>query len=40
MKIKYILSVIAIVALTKNSFAQYSQDAIRFSETQTGLPRV
>ncbi|TWR28811.1 hypothetical protein FPZ43_11100 [Mucilaginibacter pallidiroseus] len=31
MKIKYILSVVAIVALTKNSFAQYSQDAIRFS---------
>jgi hypothetical protein len=36
MKIKYILSVIAIVALTKNSFAQYSQDAIRFSGGQTG----
>jgi hypothetical protein len=36
MKIKYILSVIAIVALTQNSFAQYSQDAIRFSQTTTG----
>lgn len=36
MKIKYILSVIAIVAITKNSFAQYSQDVIRFSGGQTG----
>jgi hypothetical protein len=36
MKIKYILSVIAIVALTQNSFAQYSQDAIRFSQTFNG----
>ena len=36
MKIKYLLSVIAIVAFTKNSFAQYSQDAIRFSGGQTG----
>jgi hypothetical protein len=36
MKIKYILSVIAIVALTQNSFAQYSQDAIRFSQTTNG----
>jgi hypothetical protein len=36
MKIKYILTVIAIVALTKNSFAQFSQDAIRFSGTQQG----
>ncbi|MEO7215470.1 hypothetical protein [Mucilaginibacter sp.] len=36
MKIKYLLSVIAIVAVTKNSFAQYSQDAIRFSGGQTG----
>jgi len=36
MKIKYILSVIAIVAFTKNSFAQYSQDAIRFSQTVNG----
>ncbi len=36
MKLKYILSVIAIVAVTKNSFAQYSQDAIRFSGGQTG----
>jgi hypothetical protein len=36
MKIKYLLSVIAIVAITKNSFAQYSQDAVRFSTFQTG----
>src|SRR6187402_2731337 len=36
MKIKYILSVIAIVAISKSSFAQYSQDAIRFSTFQTG----
>ncbi|MBD1391626.1 OmpP1/FadL family transporter [Mucilaginibacter glaciei] len=36
MKIKYILTVIAIVAVTKNSFAQYSQDVIRFSGGQTG----
>jgi hypothetical protein len=36
MKIKYILSVIAIVAFTQNTFAQYSQDAIRFSQTING----
>jgi hypothetical protein len=36
MKIKYLLTVIAIVAITKDSFAQYSQDAIRFSTFQTG----
>ncbi len=36
MKIKYIASLIAIVAISKNSFAQYSQDAIRFSTTETG----
>ncbi|MFA6249171.1 MAG: hypothetical protein WC615_19675 [Mucilaginibacter sp.] len=36
MKIKYILSVIAIVAFTQNTFAQYSQDAIRFSQTVNG----
>ncbi|QTE37139.1 hypothetical protein J3L18_29200 [Mucilaginibacter gossypii] len=36
MKIKYLLSIIAIVAITKDSFAQYSQDAIRFSTFQTG----
>src|SRR4051794_8243148 len=36
MKIKYLLSVIAIVAFTTDSFAQYSQDAIRFSTFQTG----
>ncbi|MCO5934641.1 hypothetical protein NAF17_03730 [Mucilaginibacter sp. RB4R14] len=36
MKFKYVLSVIAIVAFTQNTFAQYSQDAIRFSQTTTG----
>ncbi len=36
MKIKYILSTIAIVAISKSSFAQYAQDAIRFSTFQTG----
>ncbi|MEB0279605.1 MULTISPECIES: hypothetical protein [unclassified Mucilaginibacter] len=36
MKFKYILSVIAIVAFTQNTFAQYSQDAVRFSQTTTG----
>jgi hypothetical protein len=36
MKLRYILSMIAIVAVTKNSFAQFSQDAIRFSTTQPG----
>ncbi|AMR32422.1 hypothetical protein A0256_13800 [Mucilaginibacter sp. PAMC 26640] len=36
MKIKYLLSVIAIVAVTQNSFAQFSQDAIRFSGAQNG----
>ncbi|MBS7562977.1 hypothetical protein KHS38_01055 [Mucilaginibacter sp. Bleaf8] len=36
MKIKYYLLVMATVAITKTSFAQYSQDAIRFSTFQTG----
>ena len=36
MKIKYILCVIAIVAISKTSFAQYAQDAIRFSTFQPG----
>nr|WP_294947072.1 hypothetical protein [uncultured Mucilaginibacter sp.] len=36
MKIKYLLSVVAIVAAAQNSFAQYAQDAIRFSGGQTG----
>lgn len=36
MNIKYILSVFAIVAFTQTTYAQYSQDAIRFSNTQTG----
>ena len=36
MKLKYILCVIAAAAITKSSFAQYSQDAIRFSGTQPG----
>ena len=36
MKLKYLLSVIAIVAISKSSFAQYAKDAIRFSTFQTG----
>lgn len=36
MKFKYMLTVIAITAITKSSFAQYSQDAIRYSTFQTG----
>ncbi|MBL4674635.1 MAG: hypothetical protein JKY70_00250 [Mucilaginibacter sp.] len=36
MKLRYILSVIAIVAFTQNTFAQYSGDAIRFSTGQPG----
>jgi hypothetical protein len=36
MKIKYILTVAAIVAVTKSSFAQYSGDALKFSQFQTG----
>src|ERR1700733_1017259 len=36
MKFKYILSVIAVLAITKSSFAQYAKDAIRFSTGQTG----
>jgi hypothetical protein len=36
MKIKYILTVIATVAITRASFAQYSQDALRFSTFQPG----
>ena len=36
MKIKYLMSVLAIVAITKNGFAQFSQDAVRFSVSQTG----
>lgn len=36
MKIKYLLSVIVIVAIAKDSFAQYSQDAVRFSTFQNG----
>ena len=36
MNTKYILTVMAIVAITKPGFAQYSQDAIRFSTFQTG----
>ncbi|NCD71887.1 OmpP1/FadL family transporter [Mucilaginibacter agri] len=36
MKNKYLLLAIATVAITKTSFAQYSQDAIRFSGAQTG----
>ncbi|MEO6151263.1 MAG: hypothetical protein ABIN95_00320 [Mucilaginibacter sp.] len=36
MKIKYILTVIATVAFTNGVFAQYSQDAIIFSNTDNG----
>lgn len=36
MKIKIILSAVAIVAFAQNSFAQYAQDAVRFSGGQTG----
>ncbi|MDN3549234.1 OmpP1/FadL family transporter [Mucilaginibacter aquaedulcis] len=36
MKIKYLLTVIATVAITKNSFAQYAQDVVRFSTFQNG----
>ncbi|MCD8739231.1 hypothetical protein LT679_01340 [Mucilaginibacter roseus] len=36
MKFKHILSAMAMVAIAKSSFAQYSQDAIRFSTTQPG----
>ncbi|MBW4888892.1 hypothetical protein KXQ82_04170 [Mucilaginibacter sp. HMF5004] len=36
MKKKYLLAVVVIVATTKDSFAQFSQDAIRFSTSQTG----
>ncbi len=36
MKMKYILGVLAIVACTQHTYAQYAQDGIRFSNTQTG----
>ncbi|RKR84394.1 hypothetical protein BDD43_4629 [Mucilaginibacter gracilis] len=36
MKIKYMLTVAAIVAVTKSGFAQYSGDALKFSQFQTG----
>lgn len=36
MKIKHMLCVIATVAISKTSFAQYAQDAIRFSTFQPG----
>jgi len=36
MKFKYLLTVIALAAITKNSFAQYSQDVIRYSTFQPG----
>jgi hypothetical protein len=36
MKPKYLLTVAAIVAVTQASFAQYSQDALRFSTFQSG----
>jgi hypothetical protein len=36
MKLKYLLSAAAIVAFAQNTFAQYAQDAIRFSTAQPG----
>ena len=36
MKIKYILTVVTIVAITQHSFAQFSEDAVRFSQSQYG----
>jgi len=36
MKVKYLLTAVAIVVLAQNSFAQYSQDAVLFSTGQTG----
>lgn len=36
MKIKFLLTAIAIVVVAQNSFAQYSQDAVLFSTGQTG----
>jgi hypothetical protein len=36
MKFKYLLSVIAIVAISKSTFAQYAKDAVNFSTFQTG----
>jgi hypothetical protein len=36
MTMKYLLTLIAVVAITKCGFAQYSQDAILFSTFQTG----
>lgn len=36
MKVKHILSLIALIAVGKSSFAQYASDAVQFSGTQTG----
>lgn len=36
MKFKYLLVVVAIVAISKNTYAQYAQDALRFSTFQPG----
>ncbi|MDB5109965.1 MAG: hypothetical protein JWR67_1079 [Mucilaginibacter sp.] len=36
MKFKYLLTIIALAAISQSSFAQYSQDAIRYSTFQTG----
>ncbi|OOQ59722.1 OmpP1/FadL family transporter [Mucilaginibacter pedocola] len=36
MKIKHLLSAAAIVAFAQNSYAQYAQDAVRFSGAQSG----
>src|SRR5215217_1209397 len=36
MRIKYIISLVALIAIGKNSFAQYAKDAVRFSTGQPG----
>lgn len=36
MRIKHILSLVAILAISKSTFAQYARDAVRFSGAQTG----
>lgn len=36
MRIKYIICLIALIAVGKSSFAQYARDAVRFSTSQTG----
>jgi hypothetical protein len=36
MKTKYLLMTVATVAITQHAFAQYSQDAVRFSGSDAG----